>query len=451
MKTRYSKLLAAPHRTGKIKMFTALVLAVPFFFTACKKVHDHLPWNQTDGEVVYLETNDFTGNNNGILAYVNTGDGNLTPLPGSPFLTNGEGVGNLMQLLGPEDADTQLKISSDGKFLLAINPGTHTIAVLRIGTDGTLIPVEGSPFPSGGQTPSSIDVEGKFVYVVNKSNDFSHTITQAPNYTSFTIDDNGKLTPVAGSTVTTVAGSSPAQALVSNDGKYLFGTDFLAFTLTPAAGTLRSFVINNGLLTPVAGTPIALPAADGGALGLWQNPKAQVLYAGFPVASKVGVFAIENNGALTYKTAVDAGTAACWLRTNKKGDRLYVLNSGENTVSVFNTSNPLMPVSIGKITLKNSGPDIVNDMGMTFTTSEDFSLQFSGNEKYLYIVSQHTNTNFTIGNFNYLHILNVDADGMLMENATPIQLPVPASLRPQGLAVKAIKISKMDSDKEVDN
>ncbi len=427
------------------KFFKAFLFASPFFFASCQKIHDHLPGNKTDGEVVYVETNDFSNNNNALLAYVNTGDGNLTPLPGSPFLTNGEGVGNLEQKLGPEDSDTQLKLTSDGKFMLAINPGTNTIAVFAVGIDGLLTPVAGSPFPSGGETPSSIDIKGKYVYVVNKSDDYAHPITIAPNYTTFTIDNNGKLTPVTGSTVETTPGSSPTQALVSYDGKFLFGADWLSFMLMPPVGTLRSFTINNGLLTPVAGTPYFLPDMAGGALGLWQHPKANVLYVGFAAVDKIGVYNINPaSGALTYQTAVDAGLAICWIRVNKKGDRMYVLNTGENSVGVYNTSNPQSPVFLSKLTLKYSGPTYTIPDGPTLTTSEVFSLNFAPNEKYLYVVSQYTNTDFTLGNYNYLHALAVDGDGMLSEASEPVALPVPSTLRPQGLAVKEVKLNKID-------
>ena len=447
MKTHIAKQPKLSQRFGSLLLTKAILFASPFLFLSCQKVHDHLPWNKTDGEVVYVETNDFSNNNNALLAYVNNGDGNLTPLPGSPFLTGGEGVGNLKQMLGPEDGDTQIKLTADGKFMLAINPGTNTIAVFEVNIDGSLIPVAGSPFPSGGQTPSSIDIEGKYVYVVNKSDDYAHPITQAPNYTTFTIDNNGKLAPVAGSTVETTKGTSPAQALVSNDGKYLFGVDFLGFMLVPPTGTLRSFTINNGKLSPVAGTPYSLPTADdGGALGLWQNPNSNTLYVGFPVANKVGVYNIDDNtGALSYQTAVEAGAAACWLRNNKKGDRLYVLNSGENTVGVYNTSTPSSPVLLGKLALKYSGPTYLNPMGMSFPTSQAFSLNFSPNEKYLYVVSQYTNPDFTVGNFNYLHALVVEGDGMLSETTEPVALPVPSTQRPQGVAVKEVKLSKIDT------
>ena len=449
MKLCTTKFFQSPKLISKISFIKIALFASPLLLllASCQKVGNHLPWNKADGEVVYVETNDFSNNNNALLAYVNTGDGNLLPLPGSPFFTNGEGVGNLMQNLGPEDSDSQLKLTSDGKFLLAINPGTNTIAVFEVGEDGSLSPVAGSPFSSGGQTPSSIDIKGKYVFVVNKSTDFSHTITQAPNYTTFILGNNGKLTLVAGSTVTTAVGSSPAQALISNDGKFLFGADFLGFTLMPPVGTLRSFNIHNGLLSAVAGTPYAVPAGDGGALGLWQNPKSNTLYVGFPAASKVGVYNINaNTGELSFQTAVTAGAASCWLRSNKNGDRLYVLNSGENTVGVYNTTNPSSPVFINKLTLKYSGPTYSGGNGASFTTSQAFSLNFSKNEKYLYVVSQYTNPDFSVGNYNYLHALSVDDDGMLSEMVEPVQLPVPATQRPQGVAVKEVKLKKIDDN-----
>jgi hypothetical protein len=205
--------------------------------------------------------------------------------------------------------------------------------------------------------------------------------------------------------------------------------------LMPAVGTLRSFHISNhGLISPVAGTPYTIPGM-GGALGLWQHPHSNILYAGFPVQSKIGIYSIdENSGALSFQSAVDAGTAACWLRTNKSGSYLYSLNSGENSISVFNSSSAASPSAIGKITLKQSGPDYMA-MGKTFPTSQDFGLAFSTDEKTLYVISQHTNPDFSIGNYNYLHALVVGSDGMLTEPMDPVQIPVDSHLRPQGIAV----------------
>ena len=66
---------------------------------------------------VYLVTNDPIPNGNAVPTYVNDGAGNLSPLPGSPFKTNGTGYTTKHDIFD----------------------------------DGSLQPVPGSPFPLGWQ------------------------------------------------------------------------------------------------------------------------------------------------------------------------------------------------------------------------------------------------------------------------------------------------------------
>jgi 6-phosphogluconolactonase (cycloisomerase 2 family) len=417
-----------------------LLLALLQVAIACNDDDNNGSNNGTSYDVVYLQSNDFNSNQNAILAYKDTGSGNLTALEGSPFSTNGSGVGNPMQILGPSDSDYELRRSADGRFLLAVNSGSNTIAVFSISSSGSLSHVAGSPFPSGGETPVSIDVSGNYVYVVNKSQNPLNPTSTAPNYAVFTINGSGQLTAVPSGKFETVPGSSPANALVSRNGNFLFGTDFLGFMLPSPVGTLRSFTTNSGNLTPVPGTPYVLPAGamppDNGALGLWEHPTASILYVGIPVQGKVGVYSInQTTGELTMQTTVAAGKAACWIRTNDSGNRMYVLNSGDNSVQVYDTSTAAAPTSIQTLELKNSGPSYPGPGGVPFKTSEDFSLQFSASGNMLYVVSQHTNPDFSVGNFNYLHSLKVSADGQLTEETEPVQLPLPNTLRPKGCVV----------------
>ncbi len=406
------------------------MLAIAVIFASCNKnggSNSPVP----NGDIVYFETNDANGN--AVLAYFHKNDSTLVPLPGSPFSTGGLGIANPGQGLGPDDDDNQLRITTDKKFLLAVNAGSNSIAVFRIYDHGLLSPVAGSPFYSGGQNPVSIGEFGKYLFVVNKAVSPVADKDPDPNYTVFTIDGDGKLWPVPNSTFETTEGSSPSQALASGDGRFLFGADFLGFMAMPAVGTLRSFNIHgNGTISPVAGTPLTIPAA-GGALGLWQNPRANVLYVGFPLAGMVGVYDINvSTGALTFNKSVAAGPAVCWLRTNSDGSDLYALNSAENTVSVYNTSTPASPSAIQKLVLKDAGPDYTA-MGMAFPTSEDFSLSFSPSGKTLYVICQYTNPDFSLGNYNLLHVLKVGVDGMLSETTEPMPIPVSNTVRPQGL------------------
>jgi 6-phosphogluconolactonase len=68
--------------------------------------------------------------------------------------------------------------------------------VLRVEADGTLTAVPGSHVSSGGIEPVSIAVHGDLVYVANEGDG-----TSGSNYTGFTLNDDGRLTPLPDSTV----------------------------------------------------------------------------------------------------------------------------------------------------------------------------------------------------------------------------------------------------------
>lgn len=420
------RLRAMPKRvTG----FVLLVIIIISLNISCNKT----PFHDRFTEVIYIETNNYMKSQNAIIAYRNLGAGKLIPVLGGPFFTGGSGVANPNQILGPNDSDGEIRISNDKKFLLAVNSGSNTIAVFRINIDGTLSPVDGSPFPSGGETPVSIDIWQDYVYVVNKSQNPSQPSTQKPNYTVFKLEGNGSLTPVPGGKFEIAAGSSPSQVLVSKTHQFVFGDDFLGFQLSPAQGTLRSFTVNNtGILMPV-GSPLTIPNG-GGALGLCQHPTRDVLYVGFPTQGKLGVYEVNAmTGALTYRTSVQANTAACWVRTNSVGDRVFVLNSGVNSVSYYSSYNPINLTLFNELKLKNSGPTYTSG-GASLTSSECFSIGVSTDDKLLYVVSQHTNPDFGIGNYNFLHVLSVGLNS-ITEPGDPMQLPVPNTVRPRGVAV----------------
>lgn len=77
---------------------------------------------------------------NGVAVLKQNADGSLTEIAGSPFPTGGMG-------LGGGDIDQQGAIRVDGNYVLAVNPGSNSVAVFRKGDNGMLIPIAGSPFP----------------------------------------------------------------------------------------------------------------------------------------------------------------------------------------------------------------------------------------------------------------------------------------------------------------
>ncbi|MEO7338561.1 MAG: hypothetical protein ABIV63_18455 [Caldimonas sp.] len=205
--------------------------------------------------VVYVESNIGTPNGNSILAFRRGPDGDLSPLPGSPFATRGRGVFDLSLNLGPFDSDQLIVTNADKTLLFAVNAGSNTVAVFHIHADGSLAHVDGSPFPSGGINPVSVGVSRDTLLVVNKAMDpQQQPPTSLPNYSSFHFSSDGRLDPIPLSSITVAPGNSPSQALVSPNQRLLFGADFLG-------GLLQSFEI--GMTGTLAqNPPQALPSPN---------------------------------------------------------------------------------------------------------------------------------------------------------------------------------------------
>ena len=97
--------------------------------------------------VGHLYVNDNTAPVNTIAAFDRHADGTLTPVPGSPFATGGSGTGTAVGSQG------SLQVTDNGRYLLAVDAGSNQISVLRIKPDGTLGQLPGSTVGSGGIEP----------------------------------------------------------------------------------------------------------------------------------------------------------------------------------------------------------------------------------------------------------------------------------------------------------
>src|SRR5437868_1915431 len=108
--------------------------------------------------LVYINANITTPGGNGVIALVNDGAGNLTPLTGSPFATGGTGVGPASNPMvdAQWDSDGEIILNAAGSLLFAVNGDSNNIAAFKVNADGTLTAISGSPFASGGPQPASI-------------------------------------------------------------------------------------------------------------------------------------------------------------------------------------------------------------------------------------------------------------------------------------------------------
>jgi 6-phosphogluconolactonase len=287
--------------------------------------------------VGHVYVNDNTAGVNTIAAFDRHADGTLTPLQGSPFPAGGAGTG---AGIGSQGA---LQITSDGNYLLAVDAGSNQISVLRIDPDGGLRPVGGGPVSSNGIEPVSIAVHGSLVYVANAGDGGS-------DYTGFTLNPGGHLRPLAGSTVALPDGSTPGDVLFSGDGTKLVGTRV-------GTSEIDSFTVGaNGLLTAAAGSPFA--AQGVGPFGSEFRPTDPTeLYVsnahGGTGNGSISAFSDGSDGTLTSigsSPFADLQTAPCWVEITKDGEFLFTVNTASNSISRYTIG------SDGSLTLIGSTP-----------------------------------------------------------------------------------------------
>lgn len=272
--------------------------------------------------VGHVYVNDNTAGENTIAAFDRHADGTLTPVAGSPFAAEGAGTG---AGIGSQGA---LQITSDGKYLLAVDAGSDQISVLRIGPDGGLKPVGGGPVSSGGNEPVSVAVHDNLVYVANAGDGGS-------NYTGFTLNAGGHLKPLADSTVTLPDGSTPGDVLFNGDGTRLVGARV-------GTSLIDSFTVGaDGRLTAAPGSPFAAqgPGPFGSEFRPTDPTELFVSNAhGGAGNGTVSAFSDGSDGTLTSigsSPFPDFQTAPCWVEISADGQFLFTVNTASNSISRY--------------------------------------------------------------------------------------------------------------------
>jgi hypothetical protein len=138
-----------------------------------------------DAAFVYINANpDRAGNS--VTAFLNTTDGQSSPVTGSPFATGGSG---LAPVAGAEFA-SRIEAVSARNLLFAANDGSGTVSVFHVDSSrGALAAALGSPFAVAAGTPFSgislvASSDGRFLYA--SSNEL----------VSFFVDANGGLNEI---------------------------------------------------------------------------------------------------------------------------------------------------------------------------------------------------------------------------------------------------------------
>ena len=352
---------------------------------------------------VYVNLN--TATENSIAGFDRHVDGTLTPMAGSPFMTGGAGTGDTM---GSQDA---LRITPDDRYLLAVDAGSHEISVLSIGDDGNLSPVTGSPFASGGEVPVSIAIHEDLVYVANRGNG-----TDGANYTGFRLGDDGALSPLEDSTVPVSAAANVGAVFFNATGTNLVGTE-----IGPDEGPflIDSFAVgDDGLLTPAPGSPFTAQAA-GPYAGSFRPTNPEQVYivnahAG-PNHGSVSAYDVASDGVLQSIAGSpypNRQTAPCWTDMTPDGRFLFTVNTANSSISRYEARDD------GSLTLL--GNTILNDP--TNLRAIDARIDPKGN--YLYVLGADA---------GIVTVLAIENGNLTETSAPPASLPDGAT--PFGIAV----------------
>jgi hypothetical protein len=281
--------------------------------------------------VGHIYVNDNTAGANTIAAFDRHADGSLTPQPGSPFAAGGAGTGSIVGSQG------SLQITADGRYLLAVDAGSNQVSVLRLRPNGSIAPVEGVQASSGGVEPISLAVHGNLVYVANEGD---KTTGGGSNYTGFTLNPGGRLTPLSNSTFALPSTANPGDILFNSTGTNLVGVE--VGTADPSTFRIDSFVVGReARISPAPGSPFAAEAA--GPFGSEFSPAdPSHLYVsnahGGAGNGSISAFSVAGSGALSSIGAspyADQQTAPCWVEISHDGRYLFTVNTGSTTISGY--------------------------------------------------------------------------------------------------------------------
>jgi 6-phosphogluconolactonase len=317
-----------------------LVLAMTGMFSAATSAGA----DTTSPVVGYTYLDDNTAPSNTIAGFDRHADGSLSPIPGSPFPAGGEGLGSGLASQGA------IQVSSDGRYLLAVDAGSNQISVLRITNSGVPVLV-GSPVSSGGARPVSVAVSWTgLVYVANQGPGGS-------GYSGFRLHFDGSLTPIPGSTVTVPDGSGVGDVFFNSFGNLLIGT-------RTGTSMIDSFVVlPNGRLFEASGSPFMGQGL--GQLGAEFSPARpwQLFVSNAHNGPGLGTVSAYNDffGQLSPigpSPYADSQTAPCWVEISHDGRYLFTVNTGSANISSYAINPDGSLALLGSTPITGGGADI---------------------------------------------------------------------------------------------
>ena len=314
----------------------AATVAVPTSASASTNTSPVVGYTYVDGNTAPANTID---------GFARHADGSLTPLAGSPFSAGGAGLGSGLASQGA------IQVTADGRYLLAVDAGSNQISVLRITADGVPV-LAGQPVSSGGITPVSVAISPfGLVYAANQGNGGS-------GYSGFRLHRDGRLTPIAGSTVTVPDGSGVGDVFFNAFGNLLIGS-------RTGTSLIDSFVVlPGGHLLAAHGSPFTGQGL--GQLGAEFSPANpfQLFVSNAHNGTGLGTVSAYRDSLFGQLSSIgsspfaDGQTAPCWVEISHDGKYLFTVNTGSGNISSYAINRNGSLVLVGSFAIKGGGADI---------------------------------------------------------------------------------------------
>ena len=190
-------------------------------------------------------------------------------------------------------------------------------------------------------------------------------------------------------------------------------------------------------------------------LGIWDHPTKNLIYVGLVTRNQLGVYSYDNNGALSFVSAVpNSGQDICWVRVNKAGTRLYAVNNlpredasdKTSTITVFDISGDKAekPVEISRSEIPLPLGTFVNNRVAEQPNSTAFQLTLDPSEEFLYVINQRidqTDANRSKDG-NVLHTFRIGGESGALTAVSSRHLlddGVSHRARPQGVVAIDVK------------
>ncbi len=318
---------------------------------------------------VYTLTNSPGGNE--VLVYGRSADGSLA-FQGS-YATGGLGSG---AGLGSQSA---VILSKNNQWLYAVNAGSNQISAFAVNSDGLeLVDV----VDSGGVQPTSLTADKDLLYVLNAGG--------SGNISGFSIEQDGSLSPLAGSTQPVSnggVGAAPglAQIAFSSDGSTLVVTE-------KTTSLIDTYQVEDGL----AGAPVTHASSGAVPFGFAFDSHGHAIVS--EASGAVSSYQIDRSGfSVISPSVVNTQVAACWIAISKNGKFAYTTNAGSGSISSYAIG------ADGTLTLLNPVA------GSTGAGSTPVDMAFSINGRYLYTLGAGSHT---------ITIFAMNADGSLASIGT---------------------------------